>query len=46
MDPDDIVLWADGFWCFAAGLHEFAHRSDDYVRIEVDSPSWQALVTE
>lgn len=27
---EDILLWADGTWCYRYEEHEFAHMSDDY----------------
>ena len=40
---EDIILWADGTWCFAYELEEMGHMSDDYECIPVESNKWNEL---
>lgn len=35
MNPDDILLWPDGTWCYSSDLSEYAFMSDDYEVIKV-----------
>jgi hypothetical protein len=44
VSSEDILLWPDGYWCFASDLDDHAHRSDDFERIPVDSPRWDEVV--
>jgi hypothetical protein len=30
MNPDDILLWPDGFWCFRDELNPEFMRTDEY----------------
>lgn len=39
--PEDIILWADGSWCFGDELLEMDHMSDDYQILMVDSEEWR-----
>ena len=43
MNPDDIVIWPDAYWCFASELSEHNHRSDDYQIVRVNTAKWQEL---
>ena len=29
-DPEDVILWSDGYWCFRFELEEHSHRSGNY----------------
>lgn len=40
---DDILLWADGTWCYRDELSEFSHMSDDWEVIPYGSHRWQAM---
>lgn len=46
MNPDDIILWADGTWCFATDLNGMGWKSDDYERIAFDTPRWHFVQEE
>lgn len=43
MSDEDILLWADGTWCYAEELDEMSHMSDDFERVPVDTPRWYEL---
>lgn len=34
---DDLIIWPDDDYCDANELAEFTHKSDDYIRVPVDS---------
>ena len=36
-DPNDVILWPCGTWCYREELHAFTHKSDDYEQIPADS---------
>ena len=36
-DPDDVILWPCGTWCYREELAEFTHKSDDYEQIPAGS---------
>ena len=36
-DPNDVILWPCGTWCYREELHEFGHKSDDYEVIPAGS---------
>jgi hypothetical protein len=40
MNPDDIFLWPDGFWCFREELSREFLRDDNYRVILQDSDEW------
>lgn len=42
MSDEDILVWADGTWCYRETLHEMSHMSDDYVTLPADSAEWLA----
>lgn len=29
-NPDDVIVWPCGTWCYRYELAEFSHKSDDY----------------
>jgi len=39
-NPDDILLWPDGFWCFRKEFSEEFLRQDDYRVILRHSDEW------
>ncbi len=39
-NPDDILLWPDGFWCFRKEFSEGFLRQDDYRVILHHSDEW------
>ena len=32
-ESDDVLVWADGSWCYRYELHEMSHMSDDYTTL-------------
>jgi hypothetical protein len=46
MNPDDIILWEDGFWCFREELHPRMGRSDDYRVVPQLTAEWLSLTNE
>ena len=36
-DPNDVILWPCGTWCYREELHAFTHKSDDYEQIPAGS---------
>lgn len=44
MDLEDILLWADGTWCYRYELSEMRFMSDDYRTIPVDHPEYQHYI--
>lgn len=43
-DLDDILIWPDGTWCYQFELHEMQWMSDDYERLQFDSPEYWAFL--
>ena len=43
---EDIMLWADGTWCFRYELATMSHMSDDYETIICDTQRWVDIVGE
>ena len=43
-DQDDIIVWADGTWCYRYELHEFTWMSDDYTVIAFDSDYFREFI--
>lgn len=43
---DDILVWPDDTWCFRQFLDEYAHMSDDFRVIPVDTPEWDAFIND
>ncbi|MBI3715386.1 MAG: hypothetical protein HY255_05280 [Betaproteobacteria bacterium] len=41
MNPDDIFLWPDGFWCFRAEFTPEFLRDDTYREIAYLSDEWK-----
>lgn len=42
-DPDDVMLWPCGTWCYRHELHEMTHKSDDYEILYVGTSEWAEL---
>jgi hypothetical protein len=40
MDQQDILLWPDGFWCFADEYNETMLRDQSFRLIPADTPEW------
>lgn len=38
---DDILLWADGNWCYGDELSQMSHLSDDYQVLVYWTEEWQ-----
>jgi len=43
-DSDDIILWADGTWCYRYELAEYTHMSDDYTVYGYMSDAWLNMI--
>ncbi len=43
MNPNDILLWSDGFWCFREEHSKEFMRSDDFRVVEYHSAEWHQL---
>lgn len=47
MNPEDILEWPDGGWCFRDELEEYgSHRSDDYQVFPGGTAHWVDLMNE
>lgn len=40
---DDLIIWPDDDYCDADELGEYGHKSDDFLRIPVDSEVCRAI---
>jgi hypothetical protein len=40
MNPNDILLWPDGFWCFREDNDPKFKRSTDFRVIKYESAEW------
>ena len=38
---DAVHLWPDGTWCYHSELHEYAHMSDDFELLVLDSDEYE-----
>lgn len=45
-DPDDIILWPCGTWCFRTELGQYSHKSDDFEVLSFDSSEWHKFMDE
>ena len=45
-DPDDVMVWPDGTWCYRTELGSMTHMSDDYYVLFADTPEWAAFPTD
>jgi len=43
MNPNNLLVWPDGFWCLREEYCEDFLRDQDYRVVEVDSEEWKAL---
>ena len=41
---EDLMLWADGTFCYRSQLSEMSHMSDDYEVLPFESAEWNALI--
>ncbi len=46
MNPQDMMLWQDGFWCFREEHCEEFLRKDDYRIVAHSSDEWHALYSK
>jgi len=46
IDNEDIIVWADGTWCYRHDLEQMSHMSDDYLVLPYDSADWLAFDME
>jgi hypothetical protein len=44
MNSEDILVWADGTWCYAEELEEMNHMSDDFAVLPVDSEPYNQFL--
>ena len=43
---DDLIVWPDGDSCNAEDLPGMGHKSDDYLRIPIDSDAYDVVSFE
>lgn len=43
MNPQDIYIWADGFWCFREEYFPEMLRDEHYKVIEANTPEWDFI---
>lgn len=43
---DDLIVWPDGDSCNAEDLPGMTHKSDDYLRIAIDSNAYDVVSLE
>ena len=43
MNPNDMLVWPDGFWCFREEHCDEFLRNDDYRIVAHNSEEWHAL---
>ena len=43
IDPDSIVMWSDGTWCYYSEIDQYLWMSDDYRIIPFGSEEQIAL---
>lgn len=43
---DDLIIWPDGDSCNAEDLPGMTHKSDDYLRISIDSEAYDVVSIE
>ncbi len=44
--PDDLLLWEDGFWCFPAEHQDNLSHGDNYRVIPNSSAEWGKLTSQ
>ncbi|HXC38302.1 MAG TPA: hypothetical protein VN667_05105 [Burkholderiales bacterium] len=45
-NPDDLLLWPDGFWCFREEFSESWLRERDYRVIPLNCDEWVRITSE
>lgn len=43
---DDLIVWPDGDSCNAEDLSGMGHKSDDYLRVPIDSDAYDIVAVE
>ena len=43
---DDLVIWPDDDFCNAEDLSGMSHKSDDYIRVPIDSNAYDIVSLE
>ncbi|WP_298848906.1 hypothetical protein [uncultured Salinicola sp.] len=43
---DDLIVWPDGDSCNAEDLPGMGHKSDDYIRVPIDSDAYDIVAFE
>lgn len=46
MSNDDVVVWADGTWCFGDELSQMTHLSDDYYVLECGTDEYYEFLAK
>jgi len=46
MNPDDILMWPDGFWCFREEFSSAFLRDYNYRLIRQNSEEWSSIEHE
>jgi hypothetical protein len=43
---NDVIVWADGTWCFGYELQQMSHMSDDYEVVPCDSARYNQITAQ
>ena len=43
-EPEDVIKWPDGTWCYRYELPEFSHKTDDYEVLSFDASEWHKFM--
>ncbi len=46
MNPDDVLLWTDGFWCFREEFGPDFLRDDSFRVLPRDSDEWHGCTSQ
>lgn len=46
INPDDILRWPDGTWCYRGNHGEYGWMSDDYEVLTPEHPEYKLLQEE
>jgi hypothetical protein len=46
MDNEDLIVWADGTWCYRYELEEMTYMSDDYEVVRFGTGRHEALTEQ
>jgi len=45
-NPNDVLRWPDGSWCYREYLNEYTWMSDDYEVLTQEHPEYELLTKE